>query len=58
MVEKFQSWKPALLGFATLFIDNLTEVNIIVQILVGLATFGYVIVRTYYLIKNKGKEKK
>ena len=58
MLIKLNSWKPAAVGFITLFIDNLTEINIIVQILVGIGTFAYIVVRTYYFIKNKGKDKK
>lgn len=58
MIEKYHNWKPVAVGFLTLFIDNIADINIAVQILVGMATFVYIISRTYYLIKNKGKEKK
>lgn len=58
LADKFHSWKPALFGFITLSVESLTEINIAVQILVGLATFTYIIIRAYYLVKNKGKEKK
>jgi hypothetical protein len=57
MITKFNNWKPAFLGFATLFVDNLTEINIVVQILVGLASATYISIRAYYLIKYKGKAK-
>lgn len=56
--DKFHNWKPALFGFITLSVDSLTEINIAVQIMVGLATFAYIVIRAYYLVKNKGKEKK
>ena len=58
MIAKAHSWSPAVAGMLTLFIDNIADVNILVQVLVGLATFVYIVSRTYYLIKNKGKEKK
>lgn len=37
---------------------KLTDVATVVSILVGLATLTYVTAKTYFLIKNKGREPK
>jgi len=37
------------------FVMSLADINIIVQIIGGLAIAVYIIVKTFYLIKNKGK---
>lgn len=58
MIHKVISWHPLLLGVITVTLDNLSDINTAVQILVGLASFGYIVARTFYLIKNKGKGKK
>jgi hypothetical protein len=54
LMEKFNNWKPALMGFISLGID-ITDVNMLVQVAVGLITFAYIAVKLYYLIKRKGK---
>ena len=58
MFAKLHAWSPVVVGMFTLFLDNLTEINIMVQIAVGLASAFYIVTRAYYLIKNKGKERK
>lgn len=54
-------WKPAIFGFLTLIFNWTNEfikiMNDVSTILVALATFVYIVVKIYYKIKNKGKEK-
>jgi len=61
MIDKLLSWKPALFGFVALGLEQFDKwikpLNDIATFLVAMATFIYISVRVYYLIKNKGKGK-
>jgi len=54
--ESMESMKVTVVGFfGWLATVKLADVATVVSILVGLATLGYVLSKTYFLFKNHGK---